>query len=278
MPNSELARAFAALIFGALFTLASSACNPSTQAQEDTMPNIVVSASNPDANDTDDLTELTDPTMNLPHSESAEIGITLGFGSVLEEGEDYTLYVDDKGNEQEVLIGWPDPPPSMPPVAQLVGVDATGTETFVEGAIFFTTWPFVQNPPEDWAVEYPVMPDTPAAIGANHRTIRLLTDVPPLNFTVIGWDEIIPGKVYSAEESAALDSYMYSKSHRNPGERVSPEGFVEYHKIPHEVMQHPYIEVIARWSTPPRNENGKLVEVEYDQSPQASWMFYITNE
>ena len=276
MPNSKLPRAFAALLFGALLPLASSACNPPTQ--KDTTHNRIVSAPNHDANDTDELTELADPTENISQSEAAEMGITLGFGSVLEEGEDYILYMDDEGNEQEVLIGWIAPPPSMPPVAQLVGVDATGAETFIEGTIFFTTWTFIQNPPESWDVEYPTMPKTPAAIGENHRTIRLLTDVPPLNFTVIGWDEIVPGKVYSAEESAAIDSYDYTKSHRNPGERVSPEGFVEYYKIPIEVMQHPYIEVIARWSTPPRNENGKLVEVEYDQFPQASWMFYITNE
>ena len=276
MPAPELTKAFAALIFSVLLPLACIACSTSTQ--KDTTHNRIVSAPNSDANDTDALTELADPTGNIPQSESAEIGITLGFGSVLEEGEDYTLYVDDEGNEQEVLIGWPDPPPSMPPVVQLVGVDATGAETFVEGTIFFTTWPFVQNPPESWLLEYPVMPDTPTVIGANHRTIRLLTDALPLHFSVIGWDEIVPGKVYSEEESAALDSYVYSKSHRNPGERVSPEGFVEYHNIPNEVMQHPYIEVIARWSTPPRNENGKLVEVEYDQFPQASWMFYITNE
>ncbi len=210
----------------------------------------------------------------------SEMGADLGFGAVAEVGEDYILFVDEDGHEQEVLKGWPDPPPKEPPVAQIVGIDETGKESFAEGILHNTTWPHIDDPPDSWAEGYIPTIAVPDAIGVNRRTVRLLTKSVPMFVDVAGFKEPrIPGKVYSAEEVTDRRNYEYIRSHRNPGERVSEDGYIEYYQIPSEVLGCPYIRVSVRWNMPPPLKDGKMVISEdYIQPPNAHWLFYIADK
>ena len=119
----------------------------------------------------------------------------------------------------------------------------------------------------------------PDAIGVNERTVRFLTSVKPSFFDVSGWNELpIPGKVYTAEEMTAAEIYEYIGSNRNPGERMTHDGYVEYHRIPPEVLSRPYIFVPARWHVPPGLKDGKIVPEDYGFAPQAHWLFYIADK
>ena len=220
-----------------------------------------------------------DPPPDKHPVDPSEIGEDLGFGAVAEVGEDYILFVDEDGHEQEVLKGWPDPPSKEPPVAQIVGIDETGHESFAQGIIHNTAWPYIDDPPDIWDEENPPIPDTPDAIGVNRRTVRLLTSVKPEFLTISGWNEPpIPDKVYTAEEMTAVETYEYKRSKRNPGERMTSDGYVEFHKIPPQILSRPYIFVNAIWSVPPDVVDGKIVEGSYVRAPNAHWLFYIAHK
>ena len=220
------------------------------------------------------------PVEESASSPSAEqVGEDLGFGAVVEEGEDYILFVDEDRHEQEVMKGWPARAPKEPPVAQIVGRDESGQESFAHGIMHFTRWPHISSPLAIWNKEDVAPPDMPDAIGVNERTVRLLTSVKPSFLDVSGWNELpIPCKVYTAEEMTAEEIYEYMGSNRNPGERMTQDGYVEYHRIPPEVLSRPYIFVGARWHVPPVLKDGKMVPEDYGFAPQAHWLFYIADK
>lgn len=210
---------------------------------------------------------------------ASQVAEDLGYSTVVAEGEDYIVFADEDGYEQEMLKGWPDPPPKEPPAAQIVGIDSTGQESFANGIIHYTTWPYISDPPAIWDEKDPEISDTPEAIGTHHRTLRLLTSVKPTFLTVNGWNELpTPGKVYMREEVAAVEIYEYITSNRNPIERIMPDGHIEYYKIPKEVLMRPYIIVNAQWSVPPSVVDGKIVPEEYGNTPNAHWLFYIADK
>ena len=209
----------------------------------------------------------------------SEMGERMGFGSVIEEGEGYILFMDEDGHKQEVLKGWPDPPPKDPPIARIVGIDKIGQESFAQGIMHDTTWPYISTPPATWNEKYPTIPDTPDAIGVNQRTLLFLTNARPSSLDVSGWKEPpIPGKVYTPEEMAAVEIYEYVRSNRSPGERFTSDGHLEYYKIPPEVLSRPYVLVGATWSTPPRVVNDEIVPESYGSPPNARWLFYIADK
>ena len=207
-----------------------------------------------------------------------EMGESLGFGAAVEEGEGYILFMDEYGYEQEVLKEWSNPPPHQPPVAQIVGRNEASEETFSEGIIHNTTWPYISVLPNTWLVKYPPVPTIPTAIGPNKRTVRFLTGVMPTSVDVVGFNEPPVSRKYSASEMAELESYEYTRSNRNPGEHITLEGYIEYHKIPSEVLRRPYIIVSARWAIPPSVVDGKIVPKDDSKTPNAHWLFYIADK
>lgn len=71
-------------------------------------------------------------------------------------------------------------------------------------------------------------------------------------------------------------SYECTRSDRNPCERITSDGFVEFHKIPSEVLLSPYVSVFAMWIVPPKREGDKLVGG--GDSVMSNWTFRLADK
>ncbi len=159
------------------------------------------------------------------------------------------------GNEverPEWLLPMPDPPPSQPPVVQIVSQDNRG-EAVAEGVPYYVHCLVQDEAQSDHDVELhdllaDIMP--PSVRLGSERSLRIMTSSRTHLIMVAGFDDLGPDDDKGANPDKS--GFWECTDSHNPCESVSPEGFLEYPRIPPEVFQHRYMSVFAMWSNPPR--------------------------
>lgn len=151
------------------------------------------------------------------------------------------------------------PPPSEPPVAQMV-FDAPDGETAVDGLLAARSWNIPPNP--QVVRPWDVLHLWPAAAprDAPARKLRFATDSPPSFVTINAYD----GPSSQTEGSPSLD-YDCVLSGLSDCMKATADGAIELDKIPPEIMRRTDFVVFAVWT-------GGDVEVE------ANWAFSFTDE
>ena len=166
----------------------------------------------------------------------------------------------DEGGKSEWMAGWPDMPPAEPPSVLIVCEDAD-REAVAAGVPYYVQWLAQDEAQSNHNVELndllsDIMPP-PVRLGPE-RSLRIMTNSRTHLIIVAGFDDLSPAD----ETQSNFDESGFwecGRSDRNPCERISPEGFVEYHRIPPAVFQHRYMSVFAMWSTPPTVVDDKVV-------------------
>ena len=282
MPNSELAKAFASLIFGALFTLAFIACNP--PAPDVPVPQPAASATQPaaEASATPEPTEPIATATAEPTATSAAPEPTEAARSAYTSSDSsvaiYELPPTPAPNEPEWVDGYP-PTPSEPPAMLIVGESADG-EAVAEGTPYYVQWLERDEAEFDDDVDLrdllvEVMP-TPTRLGSD-RLLRIMTGSRTRLIMVAGFDDLSPtaDAEYDFDES---EFWECTRSNANPCERINADGFAEYHRIPPAVLQHRYISVFAMWSVAPTLKDGKIAPSDLPSSVSANWLFHLADE
>ena len=282
MPNSELARAFAALIFGALFTLASSACNPSATDVPAPQPTASATQSAAEARATPESIEPIAAATDEPTAMSAAPEPTEAARSAYTFSDSsvaiYELPPTPAPNEPEWIDGYP-PTPAEPPAMLIVGESADG-ESVAEGAAYYVQWLERDEAEFDDDIDLrelmaEVMP-TPTRLGSD-RLLRIMTGSRTRLIMVAGFDDLNPASEaeYDVDES---EFWECTRSNANPCERINADGFAEYHRIPPAVLQHRYISVFAMWSVAPTLKDDKIAPSDLPNSVSANWLFHLADE
>ena len=188
------------------------------------------------------------------------------FGSNVPEGQ--VEWIEGSGEQ----------PPESPPVAQIVSVDPVKGLVVAEGVIQNVNWDITTKSPVSPDIKWP----EPVTLG-NERTLRFLTDIPATYLYIDSYDEIHyePNGDLSEHQEIASE-FVCVLSGANPCERITPDGIVEYHKLPQEVLQHQYIVVYGTWDIPNvikiTDGEPELIYPEgaITHSVTAHWMFRLT--
>ena len=282
MPNPKLAKDFASLIFGALFTLVFIACNPAATDAPASQPTASAAQPAAEASATPKPTEPIATATAEPTAMSAAPEPTEAARSAYTSSDSsvaiYELPPTPAPNEPEWVDGYP-PTPAEPPAMLIVSESADG-EAAVEGAPYYVQW-FERDEAEfdedvdlrDLVAE--VMP-TPTRLGSD-RLLRVMTGSRTHLIMVAGFDDLSPAAdaEYDFDE---LEFWECTRSNANPCERINADGFAEYHRIPPAVLQHRYISVFAMWSVAPTLKDGKIVASDLPSSVSANWLFHLADE
>lgn len=184
----------------------------------------------------------------------------------------------DEGDNTEWMAGWPDKPPAELPLALIVSQDAD-REAIAEGVPYYVQWFAQDESQSDHDMDLndllsDIMPP-PVRLGAE-RSLRIMTNSRSYLIMVAGFDELSPAD----ETQSDFDESGFwecGRSDRNPCERISPEGFLEYH-VPPAVFQHRYMSVFAMWSVPPTIVDDEIIPPEGPDFVQANWLFHLLDE
>lgn len=178
---------------------------------------------------------------------------------------------DDKP-EWDWVKGMPETLTDQPPVAQIVGEGSRG-ETVAEGMPYFVTWDPNYDPFE---TDLPPLPPWPDVVpSGKNRRLRFLTQARTHLIMVASGSQI--DTVTNALQGEEPEQYWECSRSELDCERVDPEGFIEYYRIPPDVLRNPYISVFAMWSVPPEIVDGKFVEGT-GWFAAANWFFHLADE
>ncbi len=168
-------------------------------------------------------------------------------------------------------MGLPDPAPEQPPVAQIVSADSNG-EVISVGTPYYVNWDTTRSLPRP---DLPILPwPEPVALG-EERFLRFLTGSRTHLVIVTGMDRVDPDTQWPFTDDQPVP-YECTRSDLNPCEQISADGFVEYHKIPPEVLQSPYVSVFAMWEVPPKREGNRFIGG--DKWVMSNWTFRLADE
>ena len=179
------------------------------------------------------------------------------------------------GNEWIKDIG--EYPPDSPPVAQIFSNDSVNGLIVAEGIPHFVSWDITQ--PRSKATPDVKWPEPVALTSV--RSLRFLTNIRASFVSIDSYDRLLLDENgVLSERQEVVAEYQCQLSEENPCDRLTPDGLVEYHKIPPEVLQHPYIVVYAVWDVPPSLKDGMLTfpEGALSDSVKAHWMFHLINK
>lgn len=158
------------------------------------------------------------------------------------------------------------PPPSEPPIAQMV-FDGPDGEIAVEGVLSVRHWDIPPNPqvvaPWDGPHKWP-QPPTPRKAPA--RKLRFLTDARPGSVTVTSASNNLSPLVI--DENPDWVDYTCVRSEIRRCMNVTQEGVVELDEIPLEVMRNSHFAVYADWAS----------EEAEDEYVFAHWLFNFSDE
>ena len=187
--------------------------------------------------------------------------------------------VAEEDDNPEWLEGWPDNPPAELPSVLIVSQDATG-EAIAEGVPYYVQW-FDQDESQiDDDVElYDLLSDImpPPVLLGSERSLRIMTSSRTQLIIVAGFDDLAPADdTHSAFDESGF--WECGRSDENPCERISPEGFLEFHQVPQAVFQHRYVSVFAMWANPPTIVDDKFIPSDGPNFVQANWVFHLLEE
>ena len=187
-----------------------------------------------------------------------------------EDGSYTSSKLDATKQATEWMEGLPDPVPEEPPVAQIVSADSNG-EVIAVGIPYYVNWDTSRNLPSP---DLPILPWPEPVVLGKERFLRFLTGSRTHMVIVTGIDRVDPDTYWPIAGEKA-ESYECTRSDRNPCERITPDGFVEYHRIPPEVLLSPYVSVFAMWIVPPNREGDRLIGG--GNSVMSNWTFRLAD-
>lgn len=208
---------------------------------------------------------------------ASQVAEDLGYSTVVEEGEEYDVFAADESEYE--LNGWPDPPPKEPPSVVIVSKNED-RGAVVEGVPYYVQWLARDEAQQDLDVELnellsEIMP--PPVRLPPIRSLRIMTTSRTHLIMVAGFDDSSPAD----EAQTDFDESGFwecGRSDKNPCERISAEGFIEYHRIPPAVFRHRYMSVFAMWSNPPTIVGDKIVPPDGPDFVHANWFFHLADE
>lgn len=179
----------------------------------------------------------------------------------------------------EWTTGWSDSPPVEPPLVLIVSKDGDG-ESVAEGVPYYVQWLVRDAAEVDDIVELhdllaDIMPP-PARLGPD-RSLRIMTGSHTHLIMVAGFDDLSPADETRADFDES-EFWRCEHSEANPCERISPDGFLEYHSIPPAVFRHRYMSVFVMWSNPPTIVDDKIAPPDGPDFVNANWLFHLSDE